>query len=246
MKSLLEKRTEVEEQSPSSDRGQEWLAKAASLLRQVDPRLVPQFSKWAQALQIGMSGYTAVPIWKQMLLMIRKAITDLELDVSTSVADMDPVTGLLSRVVFDTDVGPMVAEHQSREWPLALLVIDVDHFKSVNEHGHEVGDAVLRGVAGQIQAVVEGKGKVYRYGGGDEIVVILPNSALEEATPVAERVRRTVELARFEPLDSPVTISVGVAVFPEHGGEAQALFKAADQALLLAKQLGHNRVEVAR
>ena len=118
--------------------------------------------------------------------------------------------------------------------PLALAVIDIDRFKSVNDdHGHDVGDVILKGVAARIREAVEGKGRAYRYG-GEEIVAILPNMTLEEALPVAERIRSSVETTRFESLLRAITVSIGLAAFPQHGGDPQALFRAADQALFSA------------
>lgn len=245
LKSLLDTRSEVEDHNPWSDRGQQWLARATSLLRQVDPNLAAQFGGRAQTIQVRLSVYTAGPIWNQMLLMIRKAIADLELEISAAATDVDAVTGLLPRAALDADIEPILAEHQRRRLPLALFVIDVDRFKSVNdEHGHDVGDAVLKGVAGRIQQAVEGKGRAYRYG-GEEIVVIFPNMTLEEALPVAERIRSSVEAGRIEPLTRAITVSVGLASFPRHGQDPQTLFRAADQAVLSAKERGRNRVEVA-
>lgn len=245
LKSLLEARSDVEEHAPWSDRGQQWLARGTSLLRQVDSGLAAQFSRGGQTLQIRLSYVTAGPIWNQMILMIRKAIADLELEVSAASGDVDAVTGLASRASLDADIEPVLNEHRRREMPLALAVIDIDRFKSVNDdHGHDVGDVVLKGVAARIQEAVEGKGRAYKYG-GEEIVVIFPNMTLEEALPVTARVRSSVETVRFEPLTRPITVSIGIAAFPQHGGDQQALFRAADQAVLSAKRLGRNRVEVA-
>jgi diguanylate cyclase (GGDEF)-like protein len=245
LKDHLDAKTEVEKHNPQSDRGQKWLAKATALLRQVDPGLVPQFSSWADAIQLDLSSYTAGPIWKQMILMIRKAIADLESQVSTGTPEKDAVTGLLPRPAFEADFEPMVAQYVRRGLPLGVLVIDIDHFKSVNDAlGHDIGDVVLRGVAGRIQDVIEGRGKAYRYG-GEEIVVTLFNAAIEEAVAAAQRVRTTIASSKFELLDRPITVSVGVAVIPVHGRDGKTLFKAADDAVRAAKDLGRDRVEVA-
>lgn len=223
LKSHLEAKSEVEAHNPWSARGQEWLARATSLLRQFDPDLAGQFGGHAQTIQVRLSSYTAGPIWNQMLLMIRKAIADLELELSEASGDIDAVTGLATRASLDADIEPVLSEHRRREMPLVLAVIDIDLFKSVNDdHGHDVGDIVLRGIAARIQEAVEGKGRAYKYG-GEEMVVILPNTTLEEALPVAGRIRSSVETARFEPLTRAVTISIGIASFPQHGGDPQTL-----------------------
>jgi len=245
LKRHLDAKTEVESYNPRSDRGQKWLAKATALLRQADPGLVPQFGRLADTIQIDLSSYTAGPIWNQMQLMIRKAIANLESEVSTATPEVDPVTGLLPRAAFDADFGAMVADYAQRGKPLGVLIIDIDHFKLVNDdHGHDVGDVVLGGVAGRILEVIEGRGKAYRYG-GEEIVVALFNLGVEETVAAAQRVRTTIGSSKFEPLNKPVTVSVGVANLPEHGRDGKTLFKAADDAARAAKVLGRDRVEVA-
>lgn len=154
----------------------------------------------------------------------------------------DPTTNLWAREVFNADFSEHFAQAARAHQPLSLILIDIDHFKSVNDtHGHQVGDAVLEGVAAAIAAVAEGKGKAYRYG-GEEIIVVLRNYTAQEAIGVAERMRVAVETA--SPSGIPVTASFGVSAYPDHAEETKHLFTAADAAVYDAKNNGRNQVRL--
>jgi diguanylate cyclase (GGDEF)-like protein len=134
--------------------------------------------------------------------------------------------------------------------PLALLVIDIDHFKQINDrYGHQRGDAILAELANRVVSETRGQvDTVARYG-GEEFVLILPETPLEGAMVVAEKVRASIAGAPFggegeEPIN--VTVSIGIAVFPEHGAKPQNLIRAADQALYEAKGRGRDRVVTAQ
>jgi diguanylate cyclase (GGDEF)-like protein len=119
-------------------------------------------------------------------------------------------------------------------------MVDVDKFKAVNDtHGHQKGDEVLRAIAERLEAVVAGKGSVYRYG-GEEFTIVLPNHTTDEGVAVAERARRVIEATKVGGLS--VTASFGVATFPEQAMELGALLAAADAALYDAKNRGRNLV----
>ena len=121
----------------------------------------------------------------------------------------------------------------------ACLMIDIDHFKRFNDsHGHLRGDEVLRGVAGVLRRELRNVDLAARYG-GEEFVVILPNSSRGDGVRVAEKLRAAVMAQAF---DEPVTISVGVAAFPEDARALPALLDAADRALFAAKRGGRNQV----
>jgi len=149
---------------------------------------------------------------------------------------------LLDRASFDADIARDVEQALRMPNPLALVFVDIDHFKCVNDtHGHQKGDAVLRGVTGRITAVAQGKGAVYRYG-GEEIVLVLPNHTTEEAIAVAERARREIENQPFDGV--AVTASFGLGVLGEHATTCAELIKAADAAVYDAKNRGRNLVRV--
>jgi diguanylate cyclase (GGDEF)-like protein len=152
----------------------------------------------------------------------------------------DALTGLSDRGTFDGDLARAVAEAQQKGYPLALVSIDADHFKSVNDnHGHPKGDEVLRGLAERLQSAVLGKGTAYRVG-GEEMAALLPNHSLNEALAVAERFRALVEGSPVAALF--VTVSVGVAVLPDHAADGAALIATADAAMYDAKHRGRNLV----
>jgi len=136
------------------------------------------------------------------------------------------------------------------EEPLTLLLLDVDHFKQVNDSfGHQSGDKVLRELAKVLRAQVREVDMPARVG-GEEFAVILPKTGGEAALGMAERIRRQVEANRvvFNGEGAPpvhVTVSIGLAIYPHSASDAQGLFHAADVALYHAKQSGRNRVSIA-
>jgi diguanylate cyclase (GGDEF)-like protein len=131
--------------------------------------------------------------------------------------------------------------------PLAVLMLDLDHFKQVNDaHGHARGDTVLRELASRVQEQIREVDTFARYG-GEEFVVVLPETTVEGAAQLAERICAAVRREPFrhdgeEPLH--VTVSVGGAAFPEHGSSPATLMRAADKALYVAKGGGRDRWHV--
>ena len=158
----------------------------------------------------------------------------------------DPLTGLLNRRYFDEAVETAFATARRSGIPLSLIVLDLDRFSMVNnEHGHSVGDAVLRRVARAMTGAVRTGDTVARYG-GEEFVIIAPGSTAEGAVTVAERVRAAIAVsARGASADGsavPITVSAGVASLLGDELDGHALFRAADSALLAAKRAGRDRV----
>lgn len=129
-------------------------------------------------------------------------------------------------------------------WPCGVLVIDVDHFKAVNDkYGHEAGDAVLRMVSRTMQGGVRGLDLAGRWG-GEEFLVIVAHATTESVTAVAERIRVLVAASSLSvPESISVTVSVGAAL-ASAGESAAQLVRRADEALYLAKREGRNRVRV--
>jgi diguanylate cyclase len=140
-----------------------------------------------------------------------------------------------------------VARAHRSERPFALLSFDLDGFKAVNDTwGHAAGDAALALVAARARAAVRASDTVGRQG-GDEFLALLPETALDGAQHVAEKLRAS--LAQPYPLEAgtaAMSASIGLALFPDHGSDADALQRAADAALYEAKREGKNRVKVAR
>jgi diguanylate cyclase (GGDEF)-like protein len=131
---------------------------------------------------------------------------------------------------------------------LAALLIDLDFFKKINDtFGHEAGDLVLSEVGKLLRALIRASDIACRYG-GEEIALILPDTTLKVATDRAESIRVKISGLRFVHEGAsigPVTASIGVAIFPDHAGDAEGLLRAADAALYRAKRDGRNRVTVA-
>ncbi len=156
----------------------------------------------------------------------------------------DPLTGLVNRRYFDEAVGAAFANARRTGMPLSLIMLDLDRFSAVNnDHGHTVGDTVLRQAARAIADSVRVGDTVARFG-GEEFVVIAPTAHAAEAVVIAERIRDAVA-ALTVPVDDGevrVTVSAGVASLTEDEVDGKALFRAADSALLAAKRAGRDRV----
>ena len=157
----------------------------------------------------------------------------------------DPLTGLFNRRYLTETLARELAHAARRDKPLSVALIDVDHFKRFNdEHGHDAGDAILR----QLAACLQGSGRtsdvVARYG-GEEFVLVLLDAGREQARQAAEKIRRAVsgiDLAHDGRKLGPVTVSAGIAVFPEDAATPEELLEIADRNLYAAKRLGRDRV----
>jgi diguanylate cyclase (GGDEF)-like protein len=152
----------------------------------------------------------------------------------------DLLTGLMNRRGLKAAIQDLTDSGRN----VGAVVFDVDYFKSVNDtHGHAVGDEVLKAIAAvsQEQARIE---DIVARTGGEEFLILLPDAGLESARRFAERLRLTIEHTRF-PIPQQVTISLGIACYPEHGADLMSVLMAADDALYEAKSKGRNRVYVA-
>ncbi|MBI5542373.1 MAG: diguanylate cyclase [Deltaproteobacteria bacterium] len=159
---------------------------------------------------------------------------------------IDPLTGLFNRRKLFNHLEMEVARSQRFESHLSVVMIDIDHFKNLNDTcGHRAGDTVLRRVAELLHGTVRKVDTVARYG-GEEFMVLLPRSDRVEGLEVAEKLRRAIEQTSFEQgATQPggrVTISVGVATFPEDAETLERLVDAVDSALYASKRGGRNRV----
>ena len=156
----------------------------------------------------------------------------------------DPLTGMYNRRFLDDALQAEVARAVREREPLSLMMLDIDHFKRVNDnHGHQAGDEVLKMLAGILRGEARRSDVACRYG-GEEFVLLLPKMDIESARTRAERWRQL-----FAEMDVAVeggnlkcTLSVGIAVFPAHGSSAEDLLRNGDRALYMAKALGRNRV----
>jgi two-component system cell cycle response regulator len=158
----------------------------------------------------------------------------------------DPLTGLFNRRYMETHVGTLVHRSASRGKPLSVLILDIDYFKSINDtFGHDAGDDVLREFADRLKKSIRGIDLACRYG-GEEFVVVMPDTDLGVAALVGERIRRRIAGEPF-PIGQgdrqiEVTISVGIAARLGPDDNAPQILKRADEALYRAKRDGRNRV----
>jgi diguanylate cyclase (GGDEF)-like protein/PAS domain S-box-containing protein len=159
----------------------------------------------------------------------------------------DDLTGLLNRRAFFDKAEIEINRWRRSKRPLSVLVIDADHFKSINDRfGHDVGDSVLKALAAAIKQCVRQLDVISRIG-GEEFAVLLPYTGIDDAKDLAERVRHCVANLVIEPveLDIALTISVGVAEMDDALGDMRGMIKAADGALYRAKNAGRNQVHRA-
>jgi diguanylate cyclase (GGDEF)-like protein len=170
----------------------------------------------------------------------RADLAQLERATTVDERSLDPLVALRTRGVLEREFATYATEP---DVPLCLVLFDIDHFKSVNDDhgGHAIGDEALVSLARVAEACVKGKGGAFRFG-GDEFVLLLPNHSLQEGLAVAERFRRAVEASPRTSRQLTLTVSIGVAEWPVHGGSFDSLYKAADAALYDAKKRGRNLV----
>lgn len=159
-------------------------------------------------------------------------------------ASHDDLSGAYTRATFFRMMTSEVLRARRQRRPLSLLLIDIDDFKRINDgHGHPVGDAVIRTFATVTAGELRAHDLLCRYG-GEEFALLLPDTALDEATAVAERIRARFSEGAFDGMP-PFTVSLGVQSAEQGALEVAQMIEGADRALYIAKKLGKNRVEIA-
>jgi diguanylate cyclase (GGDEF)-like protein len=160
-------------------------------------------------------------------------------------ASTDGLTGLPNKRAVTDTLKRMFAQAAAERSPLALLMLDLDHFKKVNDQrGHAVGDQVLANVGAVMRGTMRSRDFAGR-NGGEEFAILLPDTEIASALRIAERVRAAIAEMSLPGTDVTVTVSIGVAGYPEHASTPDRLARLADAALYLAKRQGRNRVELA-
>jgi two-component system cell cycle response regulator len=212
-------------------------------------------ARMVRGLEIGVNDYLMRPIDKNELLawarsQVRKRryaerLRD-NVQISIEMAITDALTGLFNRRYMESHLASLLEQASARGKPLAVLVLDIDYFKSINDsHGHDAGDDVLREFALRIKRSIRGIDLACRFG-GEEFVVVMPETDIAVAAMVAERLRRRIAAEPFAinagGNSIPVTISIGIAALRGAEDNAASVLKRADQALYRAKRDGRNRV----
>jgi two-component system cell cycle response regulator len=211
-----------------------------------------------RGLEIGINDYLVRPIDRnEMLARVRTQVRRKRyserlrenVQLSMEMAVTDGLTGLHNRRYMETHLATLVEQAAGRGKPLSVLVLDIDYFKAINDgFGHDSGDDVLRDFATRIRKSIRGIDLACRFG-GEEFVVVMPETDLGVAGMVAERLRRRIAGEPFlvaqgsKSID--VTISIGLAGLGAADDSAAALLRRADQALYRAKRDGRNRVVAA-
>jgi diguanylate cyclase (GGDEF)-like protein len=193
--------------------------------------------------QVGAMGYITDPTDLDLLLARARTLLDFKnyLDSCEEAAFTDHLTGLANRRRFERQLEREVARTRRYGHPFCLLLLDVDHFKRVNDtYGHEGGDEALRRLGHVLQTGTRGVDTAARVG-GEEFAVILTETDFAHGLEVAERLRQTVKETDI-PEASRVTISIGLAEFSESMREGRELYATADAALYEAKRQGRDRV----
>jgi len=211
--------------------------------------------KLTQALEMGVNDYLNRPVDKNELVarvrtqLRKKRYADRlrhNVQLSLEMAITDQLTGLHNRRYMSRHLDALLENAKKNARPLAFVIMDIDFFKAVNDsHGHDVGDEVLKEFASRIAANVRGIDLACRYG-GEEFVVVMPDTDVAFAYAIAERLRHSIETTPIPISRAPhtlnITISIGIARSEGENDTAEALLYRADQALYRAKRSGRNRV----
>lgn len=195
-------------------------------------------------LSLGAVDYITKPIHPSIVKARVKTHITLkrQYDLLKTMAVRDQLTGLYNRHYLVDMMAGKVSEAKRHEQPLCVIMVDIDHFKEINDSfGHLEGDKVLQKIAKILQDEARREDVVARFG-GEEMVVILNNCSLPEASLKAEELRKKIESS--EPEGIAISASFGIVQMNEVNNTCEKLFKCADDALYKAKALGRNRVEV--
>jgi diguanylate cyclase (GGDEF)-like protein/PAS domain S-box-containing protein len=198
----------------------------------------------------GVAGTTVGSITRQQLAVavcetIKLSLYNLKLrEELREQATHDPLTGLCNRRYLEENLARELHRAQRGNWPLCVVMLDLDHFKPFNDtFGHDAGDSTLRELSQVLREKLRKSDILSRYG-GDEFVLVLPNSSLADARQRLEQILVLIKQkqTRQGSLLGQVTVSAGVAAAPEHGSTVSELVRAADVALVAAKKAGRDRV----
>lgn len=203
-----------------------------------------QLSNICMGFQCGANDYVIKPFEKEELLVRIKTLITMKNAINLSI--MDGLTGVFNRRYLFELAESVLEKYKSSKDPFSIIMLDIDYFKKVNDnYGHAAGDKVLTEVAQECKEILQ---KEYIFGryGGEEFVVILPNTDLCTAVKFAEAIRRKIEKHSVkidESKELKVTLSLGIAEVNDESDEISSIFNKVDSALYAAKRNGRNRIE---
>lgn len=214
--------------------------------------LCGQQTEWHELLIPGIFLFGAIFVWSTIDLFLQTAADLQRIDSLETENITDPLTRVFNRRYLDRRLDEEVARSRRYALPLSILMLDIDHFKQVNDtYGHQAGDVTLTTLGNLLKTAIRELDVVARYG-GEEFLVICTNTAIDGAGLVAERIRKLVESLRIDiPVDNrgsqsiQIHISIGVAGLCAKADTKEKLVQVADQALYRAKKEGRNRVVIA-
>lgn len=208
-----------------------------------------------KGLEFGVNDYIIMPVdYNEMVARVKTQIrrkkyqdalkSNYQQTISRAITDS--LTGLYNRHYLNAHLDNLVMQALNNNKPLSLIILDVDHFKMVNDtYGHDIGDQVLKQIAEMAIRSIRSADLAARFG-GEEFVVLMPETDAAQATEAAERIRSYIEKTPIKVSHSigelKKTVSIGVAFLNDIGDSGQALLKRADEALYKAKHAGRNRV----
>jgi diguanylate cyclase (GGDEF)-like protein len=206
-----------------------------------DPRLKPvsAMNYWSELLAISAPVILVAYITTMLAADIRYAVDKIK-----QVSDTDDLTGLYNMRAFSSMLQRAFKQSVRYGHSMSVVMIDSDNLKQVNDaHGHEAGNRLLQHLVRCIREQLRGSDVMARFG-GDEFILLLSETNNKGALEMAERIRKAVEISRFDIRggDTNVTVSLGVASYPEDGGNLEIILDKADKAMYRAKQQGRNKV----
>ena len=223
-----------------------WLARVRTRFRRTPVRAFQSDladGRWVWVVEtVQPDGWMSISVCDVSPLKATESVLRHARDEAVRISMKDPLTDLYNRRYIMGHLGEMLAGSRAMRWPLALAMLDIDHFKHINDTaGHDVGDAVLRHFSAHVQSQLRPMDAVGRIG-GEEFLLVLTNTGLDGATEILARVRRLIAestAANSQPVPA-YTFSAGIAVAAADDS-VDALFRRTDQALYRAKRDGRNR-----
>lgn len=208
-----------------------------------------RYSNWLDFIVPSVFFFGAIFVWLTISLSLQTAFDVRRVTLLQHESIMDPLVGLYNRRYLDRRLSEELSRARRYDLPLSVLLIDIDHFKQINDtYGHPVGDALLSHLGKLLLDAIRDSDLAARYG-GDELLVLAQNTTAASAGVLAERLRQHVETNQLvlssnsnQRQEVRVTVSIGVAGLGQEATDNQSLIQCADEALYRAKQEGRNRV----